>query len=220
MTVLCRNRLAWGQQRCQHVCQATAPSSTTVQPANPSSTSREGKDHSRKLIFLRHAESETRANTRDHDRPLSAKGKAQATEIAKKLEARGWLPDLVLASNAKRTRETLDEMSSVIHALTLVDAHYYGSLYTVAALDGQTASHLTECLREVVDDARHHCVLVVGHNKGWEEAASTFAGCPIKLKTASAALLKVTDTASWNDVLKEDIKWELVDVLTPSQAHK
>ncbi len=39
------------------------------------------------------------------------------------------------------------------------------SLYTVAALDGQTAHHLQDCLLEVVDDARHQCVLLVGHNK-------------------------------------------------------
>jgi hypothetical protein len=43
------------------------------------------------------------------------------------------------------------------------------TLYTVAALDGQTRGHLTDCLLEVVDDERHACVLLVGHNKvtGW-----------------------------------------------------
>jgi phosphohistidine phosphatase SixA len=38
----------------------------------------------------------------------------------------GWVPDLVLASNAKRTRQTLDEMSSVIQRLADLDTHFYG----------------------------------------------------------------------------------------------
>ncbi len=49
--------------------------------------------------------------------------------------------------------------------LTQVDAHYYGSLYTVAALDGQTREHIMECLLEVVDDVRNRVVMCVGHNK-------------------------------------------------------
>lgn len=46
-----------------------------------------------------------------------------------------------------------------------MDSHFYGSLYTVAALDGQTAEHIAECLVEVVDDAKTRVVMCVGHNK-------------------------------------------------------
>lgn len=66
----------------------------------------------------------------------------QAAETARILKSMGWVPDVVLASNAKRTRQTLDEMTSVIEGLGAVDAHLYGSLYTVAALDGQTRQHI------------------------------------------------------------------------------
>ena len=38
-------------------------------------------------------------------------------------------------------------------------------------------------------------VLCVGHNKGWEEAASTLSGQPVRLKNACAALLEVS--RSW-----------------------
>lgn len=44
-----------------------------------------------------------------------------------------------------------------------------GSLYTVAALDGQTKHHLEETIRSMATDARNFCVMCVGHNKGWEE---------------------------------------------------
>lgn len=64
-------------------------------------------------------------------------------------------------------------------------------LYTVAALDGMTRQKLQECTLELVDDQKHSCVMLVGHNKGWEEAASSLSGQAIKLRTASAALLQV-----------------------------
>ncbi|KAG2448681.1 hypothetical protein HYH02_006038 [Chlamydomonas schloesseri] len=149
------------------------------------------------------------------------------------LKERGWTPDLVLASNSKRTKQTLDEMAEVMHELADVDAHYYGSLYTVAALDGQTRDHILECLLEVCDDAKNRVIMCVGHNKGWEEAASQLAGQAVKLRTASAALLQCY-APSWKDVLKlpsskeegaeqqqagrgaaAAVQWQLVEVVTP-----
>jgi hypothetical protein len=47
-----------------------------------------------------------------------------------------------------------------------------GSLYTVAALDGQTKHHLEETIRSMANDAQNFCVMCVGHNKGWEEVSS------------------------------------------------
>jgi phosphohistidine phosphatase SixA len=40
--------------------------------------------------------------------------------------ASGWLPDLVLASNARRTRQTLEAMAGVLGELRGVDTHLYG----------------------------------------------------------------------------------------------
>lgn len=58
-----------------------------------------------------------------------------------------------------------------------VDAHYMGSLYTVAALDGQTKTHLEETIRSLASDAKHFCVMCVGHNKGWEEVRGCCSCC-------------------------------------------
>lgn len=49
-----------------------------------------------------------------------------------------------------------------------------GSLYTVAALDGQTKHHLEETIRSMASDAKNFCVMCVGHNKGWEEVSHPF----------------------------------------------
>jgi hypothetical protein len=61
-----------------------------------------------------------------------------------------------------------------------VDAHFMGSLYTVAALDGQTKHHLEETIRTMASDAHHFCVMCVGHNKGWEEVGKAcVCGCSV-----------------------------------------
>ncbi len=91
---------------------------------------------------MRHADSDTPSYGRDHDRPISSQGKAEAAQIARLLQEKGWVPDVVLASNARRTKQTLEEMSNVMEGLGDVDTHLYGSLYTVAALDGQTRQHI------------------------------------------------------------------------------
>lgn len=39
----------------------------------------------------------------------------------------------------------------------------------------------------------------MGHNRGWEEAASMFCGVSVELKTCNAALLEA-DGKSWEEV--------------------
>ena len=39
----------------------------------------------------------------------------------------------------------------------------------------------------------------MGHNKGWEEAASTFSGVSVELKTCNAALLEAAGK-TWEEV--------------------
>ncbi len=63
-------------------------------------------------------------------------------QVARQLRERGWIPDVVVCSNALRTRQTFDVMRDEIPELADADAHFLGSLYTVAALDGQTRAHL------------------------------------------------------------------------------
>jgi phosphohistidine phosphatase SixA len=261
-----------------------------------------GKSAVRRLILLRHADSEISSNVRDYDRPISMQGMRQAASIAQKLQQLGWLPDLVLASNSKRTKQTLDHMAQLWKELGDVDSHYLGSLYTVsmqtrpqgtrlpsfpplaegltrrpahqphhrrarqaarqpalsgpcapgpittqppaldgrahrprsrrarpahaqapgflppppqvAALDGQTRSHLEKCIQDIVGQSDVSTVMCVGHNKGWEEAATSWAQQAVRLRTASAALLQAAGP-SWEDVLADEAQWQLVQVVTP-----
>ena len=50
---------------------------------------------------------------------------------------------MVICSNALRTRQTYDVLRQELPELEDADSHFHGSLYTVAALDGQTRARLT-----------------------------------------------------------------------------
>lgn len=52
------------------------------------------------------------------------------------------------------------------------------------------------------------------HNKGWEEAASSFARQAVRLTTASAALFEAAGR-TWQDATAPEVEWRLVQVLTP-----
>jgi phosphohistidine phosphatase len=169
----------------------------------------------RRLVMMRHADSEeSGGGVRDHDRPLSAIGTQEATKLATKLAEVGWIPDLIIASNARRTRQTLDVMAAAVSKIGDVDAHFLGSLYTVAALDGQTRTYLDEVIRDLADDKTNYCVMCIGHNKGWEEAASVYTAQTVRLKTANAALLQHAGS-NWDEVLSSTSAWQLVDIVCP-----
>ena len=87
------------------------------------------------------------------------------TQVATQLKAAGWLPDVLIASNAVRSRETLDAMREVLPELDYADIHYLGSLYTISQLDGQTRAHLQDIVAGEASE-KNRCVLCLGHNKG------------------------------------------------------
>lgn len=155
---------------------------------------------SRRLILLRHARSSRqKLSLRDHDRPLSKDGKVDAIKIAHKLQELSWIPELILSSDAKRTRETLKLMQEQVSGFSEAEVHFISSFYSIAAMDGQTAEHLQQVICNYSRD-EIVTVMCMGHNKGWEEAASMFSGSSIKLKTCNAALLEASGK-SWDEEL-------------------
>ncbi|CTQ51139.1 SixA phosphatase family protein [Jannaschia donghaensis] len=117
-----------------------------------------------KLILLRHTKSDwTDPAQQDRDRPLNDRGRAAAAEVGKWLTSRGYLPDLVLCSDAVRTRETFAALdlpdTTVDHRADL----YLADADTILALArAQTAA----------------CVLIVAHNPGIAEAATQAVATP------------------------------------------
>jgi len=85
-----------------------------------------GASGRRRLILLRHADSEQATGVRDHDRPISHQGRREAASIGGRLADLGWLPDLIIASNSVRTKQTLDAMAEAQGRIGQADAHYLG----------------------------------------------------------------------------------------------
>ena len=111
----------------------------------------------RELILLRHAHAESALPDQpDFDRPLSADGLAEAEAAARWLLEQRLIPDQVLCSPARRTRETLEAALAV---LGYVDQRLEPAIYEA------TPGTLAALLDRYRDTER---VLLVGHNPGLE----------------------------------------------------
>ncbi|XP_031266894.1 uncharacterized protein At3g52155, chloroplastic-like isoform X1 [Pistacia vera] len=173
----------------------------------------------RRLILLRHAKSSwENPSLRDHDRPLSKAGRDDAIKVSQKLQQLGWIPQLILSSDAVRTRETLKIMQEHVKGFLEAEVHFISSFYSVAAMDGQTAEHLQQAICKYSTD-EIVTVMCMGHNRGWEEAASMFAGALIELKTCNAALLEASGK-SWEEAfaIAGLGGWKLQGIVTPSSV--
>ena len=121
-------------------------------------------DLMRELILLRHAHAESAAPGQDDiDRPLSRQGIAEAEAAGAWLKQHGYLPDRILASPARRARETLEQVLQTLgYVEQLQDARIYD------ATPGT--------LMQVADEHRGQArVLIVGHNPGLEQMAALLA---------------------------------------------
>lgn len=108
-----------------------------------------------RLILMRHAKA-----VREHEapsdkaRPLTDRGRREATEAGDLMRAQGLTPTLILVSTAQRTRDTHAQLGFAPVAATFLDELYMAPAEKLfaAAIDAG-----------VEDDA---CVLVIAHNPG------------------------------------------------------
>jgi len=120
----------------------------------------------KELLLLRHAKSGAAApGLTDFDRPLNKGGRRAAAALARFLEDGGIRPSLVLSSDSRRTRETLDLIHGALGKRATI--HLEPRLYLA------DPSTLLACLRQLPDDVPS--VMVIGHNPGLQELALELA---------------------------------------------
>ncbi|WP_019012850.1 histidine phosphatase family protein [Elioraea tepidiphila] len=120
----------------------------------------------RQLLLLRHAKSSwDDPSLPDHDRPLNARGRADAAAMGSEMRGLGLAPDIVLVSSARRTQETL-ALIEPFDDSPVID--------TLEALYLAPARKLLDLLHAVPETARS--VLVIGHNPGLHNLALALAG--------------------------------------------
>ena len=112
----------------------------------------------RELILLRHAHAEPADNGQaDIDRPLSPHGLAEAEAAGRWLLEQRLVPDRVLCSPARRTRETLEAVLGLTG-------------YVEQRLDERVYEATPGTLAALVDEHREvERLLLVGHNPGLEQ---------------------------------------------------
>jgi phosphohistidine phosphatase len=116
----------------------------------------------RRLMLLRHAKSDwSSPGMADRDRPLNARGIADARTMNVYFARHALAPELVLCSPAKRTRQTMDAIVKGWPKdveLTFADKLYEATPETIISLIRAAPPAV-------------HALLVIGHNPGMHEAA-------------------------------------------------
>lgn len=151
----------------------------------------------RTLYLLRHAKSSwDDPSLADYDRPLAPRGQRAMPYVADHLRAEGIVPDVVLCSSARRTRETLDRLGDAIPAGCGVRVE--DELYDA------DAEALLERLQALPDG--EHRAMVIGHNPAIRQLALLLAASgervdrmARKFPTAALATLDAS-IAAWSDL--------------------
>ena len=160
----------------------------------------------RRLIVLRHAKSDQYSDApTDHDRPINPRGIRSAPLIGAKLAELGWVPQVVVSSDARRTRETWDQMERVLGGEPRVT--FTRALYLAGPPE------VREALRELPPEI--DTAMVIGHNPGWEEVVFELCGIRVRMTTCNAALLEVA-ADGWSDAMARP-DWRFEAVLRPKE---
>lgn len=120
------------------------------------------------LYVLRHAKSSWNDKALDdYARPLNSRGRASAPVIGAYMEERGYAPQLILCSGARRTRETLGLMLPYLTGDITVRVEE--QLYRT-----DTVAQILQRLRQI--DDKRQSVMIVGHNPVSQELVLELTG--------------------------------------------
>ena len=120
----------------------------------------------RRVMLLRHAKSDWAQAAGDRERPLNERGRGAAPKIGRYIAQAQTIPDLILCSTARRTRQTCDLVAarfSTAPQIVFEEELYLAESGTIIGL-----------VRAVPDNFQ--TVMVIGHNPGIHQAAADLTG--------------------------------------------
>ena len=171
----------------------------------------------KRLLVFRHAKAGPHDEKRDKQRDLVDRGRTDSARMGRAMRERGYVPDLVLCSTAKRTAETWNHAAPALAAKP--DVEFLDSLYDASE------TRILKCIRAVRKSAP--VLLCIGHNPGLERLARQLARKPTnaeerscytamveKFPTAALAVLDF-DSDAWTDICPSE--GALTDFLTPGK---
>jgi phosphohistidine phosphatase len=134
------------------------------------------------LILMRHAKSSWKDDSLDdHDRPLNKRGKQEAPRMGQLLVEEHLLPDLIVSSDAKRCRRTIEKVCEA--------AGFRGETILTGELYLASPAAYLRILQRLPDHITR--VLMMGHNPGMEELLENFIEHYEPMTTAALAHLQI-----------------------------
>ncbi|QFG70176.1 histidine phosphatase family protein [Ornithinimicrobium pratense] len=134
---------------------------------------------------MRHGKSDWSVNVSDQDRPLTERGRRQATEAGRWLERHGGALDLALVSPAERANTAWTLAAAELSEPPPVRSER--GAYTFDGLD------LLALVRSLGQERR---VVLVGHNPACEEMVELLTGQRPEMKTSALAVIELPDWRS------------------------
>ncbi|MCH9807481.1 MAG: histidine phosphatase family protein [Alphaproteobacteria bacterium] len=169
-----------------------------------------------KLLLLRHAKSEwSHSGIGDHGRPLAKRGTKAAPLMAAHIAKLNLKPDLILCSDAARTRATL-ELALPKFGTPPPDTVIDGELYLASA------ETILDIVQSNATDATP-AVMVIAHNPGLHTLAHRLAvkgdkhairNMSLKFPTTALAVIEF-DADKWKDI--DPAAGTLTDFIIPRQ---
>ncbi len=145
----------------------------------------------RRLILIRHAKSDwSNPDLRDYERPLNTRGKKAAPLMGQTIAAKGWCPDCLVSSPAKRARKTAILIAAEL-GIDKGDVIYQEDIYDARVGD------LIDLVKTFPDLPS---IALIGHNPGLSELGQWLcSSAPGWLKTCAVLVLDL-DIDRWEDL--------------------
>ena len=140
----------------------------------------------RTLLVLRHAKAAGEPGVNDLDRPLTARGRRDATAAGRWLLDQALAPDWVLCSTSRRTRETWEQVSAALGPAAPGDS----AVLLAPRVYDAGAQDLLSLVNEQPDDVR--VLLTVGHNPASQQLVTWLTASPgTEFPTCALAVIRL-----------------------------
>jgi phosphohistidine phosphatase len=172
----------------------------------------------RRLILLRHAKSAWPNDVSDHERPLAPRGRRDAPGAGRWLRETDHVPDLVLCSTARRTRETWQLAGENLGAQP--QTVFEEQVYEASVVD------LLDLVRQTPADVR--TLLIVGHDPAMRGLTLELAGdllddaearalARVRVKYPTAAIAVLSFSQGWPELGAGEAR--LAEFVVPDDFH-
>ena len=118
----------------------------------------------KRLVLMRHGKAAWPEGVPDHRRPLAPRGHEAVPRMAAHLAGQGWVPERVVVSDARRTRETYGLFAPVFPDC---EGEFDNRLYDARP------SEILDVVHETAETVG--VLAVIGHNPGLHELAANLA---------------------------------------------